>query len=114
RFGYTRKLNLGPWFRTPLRILARLRFLRGTPLDIFGITAHRRLERSLIPWYRGLIEEALALLTPENESHAIAIASLPDQIRGYEGIKEANISRVRKVAEEKLSQMQSTIAARTV
>jgi len=114
RFGYTRKLNLGPWFRTPLRILAGLRFLRGTPLDIFGMTAHRRLERSLIPWYRTLVEDALSRLTPANETLAVEIASLPDQIRGYEGIKEASIARVRKAAEEKLSQMQCATAAKTL
>ncbi|MBL8175454.1 MAG: indolepyruvate ferredoxin oxidoreductase family protein [Bryobacterales bacterium] len=114
RFGFSRKLHLGPWFRTPLRILAALRFLRGTPLDVFGLTAHRRLERSLIPWYCGVVEEALARLTPDNLPVALEIASLPDQIRGYEAIKEESIARVRASAEEKLRLMQTTAASPTL
>ncbi len=42
------------WFSRPkwaLRVLAGLRGLRGTPLDIFGYTAERRTERKLIAEY---------------------------------------------------------------
>lgn len=114
RFGFTRKLTMGPWFRTPLRILAALKFLRGTPFDLFGMTAHRKLERSLVDWYRKTMEEVLSRLTPENEAIALEIASLPDQIRGFEGIKEASIARVRKEAEDKLAQMQTASPVKTV
>ncbi|MFN7935496.1 MAG: indolepyruvate ferredoxin oxidoreductase family protein [Bryobacteraceae bacterium] len=113
RFGYTKKLALGEWFRTPLRLLAGLRWLRGTPLDVFGMTAHRRLERSLIGWYRSTMEQVLSQLTAENEALALEIAALPDQIRGYEGIKEASIERVKQAAVEKLAEMQArAVAAR--
>ena len=101
-FGVQKKLKLGPWFRTPLNILKRFKGLRGTPLDIFGLSSHRRLERSLIAWYRQLIEEVLASLTPDNLPQALEIAALPDQIRGYEKIKEQNIATVRQTAAEKL------------
>ena len=109
RFGMNRKLNLGPWFRYPLRLLSHMKFLRGTPFDLFGYASHRRKERELITWYRGLVEKVSARLTPDNLDVALEIASLPDQIRGYEKIKEASIDKVKKAAEEKLQMMQSAV-----
>ena len=106
QFGLNKKVNLGPWFRYPLLTLARFKFLRGTPFDLFGFAAHRRKERELINWYRSLIETVLERLTPDNLDVALEIASLPDQIRGYERIKEESIAKVRKLAKEKLEAMQ--------
>ncbi len=103
RFGAKRKLKLGSWFRTPLRILASMKGLRGGALDIFGYSSHRREERALIAWYRELIAQTINRLTEENLAQALEIAALPDQIRGYERVKEENIARVKKLAEEKLS-----------
>ncbi len=113
-FGVNKKLKLGPWFRTPLNVLKRFKGLRGTPLDIFGLSSHRRLERSLIAWYRQLIEEVLASLTPDNLPQALEIAALPDQIRGYEKIKEQNIATVKRTAAEKLASLKAgtTVASR--
>jgi len=107
RFGVNKKLKLGSWFRTPLLVLKHLKMLRGTPLDLFGYAAHRREERSLIAWYRDLIEQVQANLTPENLPQALEIASLPDQIRGYEKIKEQNIAKVKQQAAEKLEALRN-------
>ena len=103
--GWKRKLKLGQWFGGPLRLLAKAKVLRGTPLDVFGYAAVRREERELISWYRELIEQCLLRLTPENLPIAVEIASLPDQIRGYEKIKSANVARVKAIAAEKLTAM---------
>ncbi|MBV5325465.1 MAG: indolepyruvate ferredoxin oxidoreductase, partial [Rhodospirillaceae bacterium] len=65
------------------RILARLKRLRGTALDIFGRSDERRAERQLIVDYEGLIVALLAKLTADNHSTAVALAELPEQIRGY-------------------------------
>ena len=102
-FGVKKKLSLGAWFRDPLLMLKSLKGLRGTPLDIFGYSAHRRQERALIAWYRELIEQVMSRTTPDNLAQALEIAALPDQIRGYEKIKEQNIARVKKEAAEKLA-----------
>jgi len=101
--GLKKKLKLGPWFRGPLWLLARLKSLRGTPLDLFGYADIRREERALIGWYRSLIEEVLERVTPENLPLALEIACLPDQIRGYEHIKMESILQVKRLAEEKLA-----------
>jgi indolepyruvate ferredoxin oxidoreductase len=103
-FGYKKKLQLGPWARGPLRALAALKVVRGTPLDVFGWMPHRRMERSLIVWYRGIVEQLLTKVTPENESVAIEIASIPDMIRGYETIKENSINAAKQLAEQKLAE----------
>jgi indolepyruvate ferredoxin oxidoreductase len=90
-------------------VLTRLKGLRGTPLDIFGYAAHRRLERSLIQWYRELIDQVIGNLTPENLSLALEIAALPDQVRGYEKIKEQNIAKVKQAAAEKLEMLKASL-----
>jgi indolepyruvate ferredoxin oxidoreductase len=103
--GWKKKLKLGQWFGAPLRVLAKLKWLRGTPLDPFGYAAVRREERELIVWYRNLIEDLLPKVTPENLATAIEIATLPDQIRGYEEIKRENTKRVKELALQKLAEM---------
>jgi indolepyruvate ferredoxin oxidoreductase len=105
RFGMKNKLKLGPAFRPMLVLLSRLRVLRGTVFDVFGRMPHRKKERALIGWYRELIEQVMRNLTPENLTQALGIAALPDQIRGYEDIKEQSIERVQQEAAEKLAQM---------
>jgi len=97
RLGLKTKIEIGAGW---LRVLAPLKFLRGTPLDVFGWSRHRRAERGLIGWYRGVVERALE---GSDVERALEIAALPDQIRGYEGIKEESIGRVKKAAEEMLT-----------
>lgn len=103
--GWKRKIKFGEWFRGPLRLLARFKALRGTPFDVFGYAKVRREERELIAWYRDLIDQCLRKLTTDNLGNAIEVASLPDQIRGYEGIKRESIVRVKALAAQKLDEM---------
>jgi indolepyruvate ferredoxin oxidoreductase len=100
---FKKKIALGPWFRTPLKMLAAMKGLRGGALDIFGRTAHRRMERELIGWYRDLIAQVIQQTTDENLARALEIAALPEQIRGYEKIKEASIAETRKRAAQLLN-----------
>jgi indolepyruvate ferredoxin oxidoreductase len=109
--GWKQKLKIGQWFRGPLRVLAKLKVLRGTPFNVFGYAKVRREERELIVWYRDLIEQCLQKLTPSNLPIAIEVASLPDQIRGYEDIKSESIIRVKALAAEKVAEM-SPVAVR--
>jgi indolepyruvate ferredoxin oxidoreductase len=64
------------------------------------------MERDLIGWYRELISQVLDRATEENLPRALEIAALPDQIRGYEQIKEASIAQARKRAVEMLADLQ--------
>jgi indolepyruvate ferredoxin oxidoreductase len=78
------------------RLLAALRFLRGTPLDPFGYSAERREERRLIGDYEALIEEVLKGLDRDRLADAIALAALPDQIRGFGPVKAAATASARE------------------
>jgi indolepyruvate ferredoxin oxidoreductase len=79
-----------------LRVLSRGRFLRGTPFDPFGWTAHRRLERQLIREYESRVEELLAGLTPDNFDLAVEIASVPEHVRGFDTVKEDQLAQARE------------------
>ena len=79
--------------------------LRGTPLDVFGYARVRRVERELIGEYRRLVETALAKLGPDTHDTAVAIALLPDDIRGYEEIKLESVTRFREKAAQLIAQL---------
>ena len=100
RFGWKRKIRLGAWSRSMFRLLYAVRGLRGTALDIFGATRHRRLERGLFDWYRGLLHGALERLDSNSAPLVAELAELPDSIRGYEGIKERTVAAARSRARQ--------------
>ncbi len=104
--GLRKKLRLGMWFAPAFKALRAMKGLRGSSLDVFGYAPVRRVERQLIGEYRGLIEGVLAKLTPANHDVAVAIAQLPDEIRGYEQIKLDSVKRFRDGAAQLQSQLQ--------
>jgi indolepyruvate ferredoxin oxidoreductase len=108
--GLDRKLKLGRWFVPALRLLRRMRRLRGTPLDVFGYAKVRRVERRLIGEYERLVDEALERLTHENRDTALELFELPDVVRGYEEIKLRNVSLFRKRAEALRKRLDRAVA----
>jgi indolepyruvate ferredoxin oxidoreductase len=82
--GEPKKRAFGPWMRHVFKLLAWLRPLRGTVLDIFGYTQERRMERRLIAEYEATLRELSTTLSPDNHALAIEIASLPAKMRGFE------------------------------
>ncbi len=91
--GVPVKKTYGAWMWTALRVLARFKFLRGTPFDPFGGTEERQTERRLIRDYEGVIGDLLGELSYANHGVAVEIAGLPDAIRGYGHVKEANVRK---------------------
>ena len=85
--GMQNKLRFGRWSTPAFWTLRSLRRLRGTPLDVFGWAKIRRLERAMIPEYIAAIEDLLPHVSPTTLPEIVAIASLPDRVRGYEHIK---------------------------
>ncbi|WP_278313445.1 indolepyruvate ferredoxin oxidoreductase family protein [Lolliginicoccus levis] len=85
--GMHRKIGVGGWFSPAFRGLATMKRVRGTRLDPFGQTEVRRTERALIDEYIDAIREVLVVLDGGNLASAVAIAELPDMVRGYEDIK---------------------------
>ncbi len=102
--GKPLKTGFGPWMMTGFRLLAALKALRGTAFDPFGRTAERRMERQLIADYRATIERLLPRLDAANMAAAVAIASVPDMIRGFGHVKAANVEKARAREAELLAQ----------
>ncbi|HEY5278372.1 MAG TPA: indolepyruvate ferredoxin oxidoreductase family protein [Pseudolabrys sp.] len=92
RTGEPKKMSFGPWMLTAFRVLSKFRFLRGTALDPFGHSHERRTERQLIADYEALITAILADLTPANHATAVALASIPEKIRGYGPVKQRHLA----------------------
>jgi indolepyruvate ferredoxin oxidoreductase len=103
RTGRTKKVRVGSWAFKALGVLARFKFLRGTPLDPFGLAAHRKLERQLIRDYEGTMAELLDGLTEENHAVAVEIASIPDHVRGFDVVKEEQLESARTKQAELLA-----------
>jgi indolepyruvate ferredoxin oxidoreductase len=93
--GHLIKKPYGPWMMSAFKLIAKLKFLRGTALDPFGKTEERRTERALIGEYEALVRELIGGLTAEKLALAVELASLPDGIRGYGHVKENNLRAVR-------------------
>ena len=90
------KQEFGPWMMKAFGVLARFKGLRGTALDVFGYTAERKMERALIAQYRDTVAALLPKLTAENLAQAVAIASIPEDIRGYGHVKERHLKAARQ------------------
>ena len=90
--GELKKISFGPWLLGAFRVLAKFKALRGTPLDPFGYTVERRTERRLIAEYCDLLREFCERLTPDNHHVAVALAALPEKIRGFGHVKQRHIS----------------------
>ncbi|MEE4190843.1 MAG: indolepyruvate ferredoxin oxidoreductase family protein [Halieaceae bacterium] len=71
-------------------VLAKFKFLRGTPLDIFGMTAERRQERQDIADFEAHLEDILTGLNSGNYALAVQLAELPLQLRGFGHVKDQN------------------------
>jgi indolepyruvate ferredoxin oxidoreductase len=85
--GLPRKMTFGAWLLPAFRVLARLKFLRGTACDPFGYSVERKTERKLIADYEAMLTEVLAKLTPANHAVAIGLAVIPEKIRGFGHVK---------------------------
>jgi indolepyruvate ferredoxin oxidoreductase len=90
--GHLRKAEYGKWVFDAFKLLAKLKRLRGTALDVFGYTAERKGERRLIAEYFATIDTLLATLDHDNHALAVEIASIPEQIRGYGHVKERHLA----------------------
>ena len=102
--GRPKKRGFGSWFEKSAPWLAKMKSLRGTPLDPFGRSEERRTERALISEFEADMKTVLAGLTDDNLSVARDLAELPLSIRGFGPVKEANVEKAAARRAELLAQ----------
>ncbi len=90
----TRTREFGPWILSGFDILARMKFLRGTPFDPFGYSEERREERQLIVRYERLVKTITSGLSPDSSEIALRALRLPERIRGYGHVKVRHLKQV--------------------
>ena len=105
--GRPQKKEFGPGMLRWMRLLARMKGLRGTPLDIFGRTAERKMERALIKQFERDMAEVKKRAGGDNTDVAVALAELPLSIRGFGPVKMANEAKAAKQREALLAQLRS-------
>jgi indolepyruvate ferredoxin oxidoreductase len=96
RTGQIRKIEVGSWILPLFRMLAGLKFLRGTAFDPFGYTTERRMERRLIVEYETLMEYLIKTLRSGELALAVELANLPEGIRGFGHVKERHLVATKK------------------
>ncbi len=108
--GNAVKTTFGPWMMTVYRLLASLKFLRGTALDIFGRTPERRLERKLLQDYEAQLFELEAGLNEATHALAVQVASVPEKIRGFGHVKESHIQKAKAEEAKLLTKFRAALA----
>ena len=103
--GRPRKKSFGRWIIPVFRILARMRKLRGTPLDVFGMTAERRMERALPQEFEATLDLVLEKLDESNLADAVEIVAAYMDIRGYGPVKEQAVREVRERVASRIESM---------
>jgi indolepyruvate ferredoxin oxidoreductase len=94
--GLPRKKEYGSWMMFSFKLLAKLKFLRGTALDVFGYTAERKMERALIEEYFQTVAKLCTEIDADTYDTAVEIAAIPEHIRGFGHIKEQHVKTVRR------------------
>lgn len=103
--GRPKKREFGPWIFTALSLMAKMKGLRGTALDIFGYTSERKMERALIAEYEATIEQLITSAKAEQYDRMVKIAQIPDMIRGFGPVKEKNIQAAKAAQASLLQQI---------
>jgi indolepyruvate ferredoxin oxidoreductase len=104
--GELKKRRFGPWVRTAMAVLARLKGLRGTALDPFGYTEERRTERALIAEYLDTLEQIVTTLQPANHAAAVELARVPELIKGFGHVKARHLVEARAIWQRRLAALQ--------
>jgi indolepyruvate ferredoxin oxidoreductase len=109
--GHLIKQEFGPWMMKAFGVLAKFKGLRGTALDVFGYTAERKMERALIGEYRDTVAGLLSKLNADNLATAVAIARIPEDIRGYGHVKERHLKAAKQKEASLLASFNAPAAA---
>ena len=107
--GQLVKQKMSPYMLLVFKALSRLKFLRGTSLDLFGRTEERQTERALIEEYKDTVNELLVSLNAQNHGLAVNVAKVPEQIKGFGHVKEKHIEAAMLQWQNNLDQFRKSI-----
>ena len=105
--GKVKKYEFGPWLMPVFRILAKLKWLRGTRWDVFALTSERRQEREDLVRYQVDLAEVCDRLAPDNYRAAQQLMNLPEKLRGYGHVKSRNREALLAARSQLLSEFYS-------
>ena len=111
--GRPKKKKFGPGLLFFFKVLARFKFLRGTPFDVFGYTAERKLERSLIKQYQQDLKKVSLQYSPETRVLVLEWATLPLSIKGFGPVKMKNYEAAQKKRDKLLNDIDSLVSGLT-
>jgi indolepyruvate ferredoxin oxidoreductase len=111
--GLDHKLEFRRTGEPSFKALRAMKRLRGTLADPFRWAEVRKLERAMIPEFERALETLTERLSAANLAEAAAIASLPDQVRGYEHIKLDRAARYRVELAQRLAEFVQRSSAET-
>ena len=105
--GKMKKGEVGPWAMTAFRVMARLKFLRGTWLDPFRLSEERKLERRLVAEFEADVADLTQRLTPASHPIAVRVVGAYETIRGYGHVKEASAEEAAKARASALNELKA-------
>ena len=105
--GKMKKGEVGPWAMKAFRVMARLKFLRGTLLDPFRNSEERKLERRLVAEFEADVADLTQRLTPASHPIAVRVVGTYETIRGYGHVKEASAAEASKVRTSALNELKA-------
>ncbi|MCC2098972.1 MAG: 2-oxoacid:acceptor oxidoreductase family protein, partial [Hyphomicrobiales bacterium] len=92
--GHPLKTSFSRGMSALLPVLAALKFLRGTPLDLFGYSAERRMERRILSEFIRELEQMCNILKPENTEQVTEFLSYPSELKGYGHVKIDKLNEI--------------------
>jgi indolepyruvate ferredoxin oxidoreductase len=97
RNGIPKKIRLGGWLGIVFSILSKMKVLRGTPFDLFGLMAERRRERRFRDEKMALILQIARQDKGFSPDHFDALLEAILSVRGYGYVKEASMNSAETV-----------------
>ena len=103
--GKPRKSSFGPWMMSAFRVLAKMKGLRGTPFDLFGMTKERQRERKLLASYEADLDLIGKRLEAGPHEALVALAAIPALVRGYGHVRQASMEQAAAERERVLARL---------
>jgi indolepyruvate ferredoxin oxidoreductase len=92
--GHPKKTSFGGAMRVLFPVLAVLKVLRGTPLDMFGYSDERRMEREILSAFVDELKQICVTLRSDNSDQISEFLAYPMKIKGYGHVKERNFKSI--------------------